>query len=53
MTEQANSLMHYSHTHSLTLCVTYSPHVNETSAEERVQVPVDARHTGDIEDFVS
>lgn len=32
--------------------MTHSPHVDKTSAEEGVQVPVYAGQTGDVEDFM-
>lgn len=32
---------------------THSPHVDETSAQERVQVPVYAGQAGDVEDLVA
>lgn len=33
--------------------MTYSPHVDEASAQERVQVPVNPGQTGDVEDFMT
>lgn len=38
---------------SLSFFVTYSPHVDEASAQERIQVPVNAGQTGDVEDFMT
>lgn len=43
----------YTHTHTFSsLAVTYNPYVDQASAQERVQVPMDAGKTGYVEDFV-
>lgn len=40
------------YTHIFSPAVTYSPHVDQASAQEWVQVPVYAGQTGDVEDFM-
>lgn len=40
------------HTHTLSLSVTYGPHVDQASAQERVQAPLYAGQAGDVEDLV-
>lgn len=41
------------HVHTDILSLAYGPHVDEASAQERVQVPVYARQTGDVEDLMT
>lgn len=41
------------YTLSFPLAATYGPHVDQAPAQERVQAPVYARQTGDVEDFVT
>lgn len=41
-------------THTFCLgAVTYGPHVDQASAQERVQVPVYTGQAGDVEDFMA
>lgn len=40
------------YTHIFSLAVTYSPHVDQASTQERVQAPLYAGQTGDVEDFM-
>lgn len=42
----------HTNTHTLSLSVTYGPHVDQASAQERVQAPLYAGQAGDVEHLV-
>lgn len=43
----------HTHTYTLSISVTHSPHVDQAATQEGVQAPVDVGQAGDVEDFMT